>query len=492
MTKARALADNLPEPTAGSDSLSVLNATSAALLKHKLDLNGTGGEIGSHDGDNVCQGFASDPYTGELYTIHSTNTPLDDTNVINKFDGNGAVVQTSTHHLDTPSTTLGKQQLAVSWDKNGNRWFWTGANARVSNQARYIRKFKITDGSGTDLNIASEVQYQVFNSTEINGTSTGSATTCVSLDSRYLITEYSGSNTNRIKVFPLQTIDNYQGSAPFDVSDTAIYNWTFTLNTTSQPLQGMASDGTYLYIFTGNVDPSDSATSNQLRVYVYTLTGTLVKEYTDFVVGETEADGDGAGTKYEFQGAGWTWQSGVPYLSVIIASGDQNYRQNRIWALGGKKGVSSGGIKEADQWRIITEFTGNQVPLSGSWERNDDMFGVHGTGVTESSGVFTFPSTGVYLVTYQFIHQFDQADGYTTFDIEGCTDGSSFNRVSRHQMGGSGGDHRSGFCNALVVVNNTSTHKVRFTVSNTHSANSTKGSTGEQQTGATFIRLSDV
>lgn len=358
MTKARALADNLPEPTAGSDSLSVLNATSAALLKHKLDLNGTGGEIGSHDGDNVCQGFASDPYTGELYTIHSTNHPLDDTNVINKFDGNGAVVQTSTHHLDTPSTTLGKQQLAVSWDKNGQRWFWTGANARVSNQARYIRKFKITDGSGTDLNIASEVQYQVFSSTEINGISTGSATTCVSLDSRYLITEYSGSNTNRIKVFPLQTIDNYQGS-DLDVSDKAVYNWTFSLNTSQYPLQGMASDGNYIYIFTGNVDPSESSTASALRVFVYTLTGTLVKEYTDFDVGETEAQGDGAGTKYEFQGAGWTWQSGVPYLSVIIASGDQNYRQNRIWALGGKKGISAGDskIKQVVHTKQTSGFT---------------------------------------------------------------------------------------------------------------------------------------
>ena len=151
-----------------------------------------------------------------------------------------------------------------------------------------------------------------------------------------------------------------------------------------------------------------------------------------------------------------------------------------------------GGITEADQWRITTEFTGNAVPISGSWERNDDMFGVLGTGMTESSGVFTFPSTGVYFVTFQFIHQFDQQDAYTLFDIEGCTDGSSFNRISRHHMGGSGGDHRSGYCNAIVDINNTTTHKVRFSISNANASNSTKGATGEQQTGATFIRLSDT
>ena len=151
-----------------------------------------------------------------------------------------------------------------------------------------------------------------------------------------------------------------------------------------------------------------------------------------------------------------------------------------------------GGITEADQWRITTTFQGAAVPISTDWERNDDTFGVHGTGMTESSGVFTFPSTGVYLVTYQFTHQFDVADGLVNFDIEGCTDGSSFNRISRTQMGGSGGDYRSGFCNALFTVNNASNHKVRFTLSSANNSNSTTGATGDQQTGATFIRLSDI
>ena len=150
------------------------------------------------------------------------------------------------------------------------------------------------------------------------------------------------------------------------------------------------------------------------------------------------------------------------------------------------------GITEADQWRITAEFTGNAIPIATNWERNDDMFGVLGTGMTQASGVFTFPSTGVYFVTFQFIHQFDQQDGYTLFDIEGCTDGSSFNRISRHHMGGSGGDHRSGYCNAIVDISNTTTHKVRFSISNANASNSTKGATGEQQTGATFIRLSDT
>ena len=179
--------------------------------------------------------------------------------------------------------------------------------------------------------------------------------------------------------------------------------------------------------------------------------------------------------------------------TTAIADGDGvlindagTMRQTTVETL---KTYIGGGITQADQWRITTEFTGDATPINSNWERNDDLFSYIGDGVSESSGVFTLPATGKYFVTFQFIHQFDQTDGYTLFDIEGCSDGSSFNRISRHHMGGSGGDHRSGYCNAIFNCNNTSTHLLRFSISNSNSSNSTKGATGEQQTGATFIRL---
>lgn len=151
--------------------------------------------------------------------------------------------------------------------------------------------------------------------------------------------------------------------------------------------------------------------------------------------------------------------------------------------------VNGGALTNVDQWRITTEFTGNASPINSNWERNDDLFGVTGSGMSHSSGAWTFPATGQYLIIFTFIHQFDQADAYTLFDIEGCSDGSSFNRIGRHHMGGDGGYHRTGYCNAVFNCNNTSTHLVRFTISDANASNSTKGSTGEQQTGATFIKL---
>ena len=56
-----------------------------------------------------------------------------------------------------------------------------------------------------------------------------------------------------------------------------------------------------------------------------------------------------------------------------------------------------GGITEADQWRLNSDLTGDQNPIASNLERVDtDGFSVLGTGMSQSSGIFTFPSTGYW------------------------------------------------------------------------------------------------
>jgi len=308
-------------------SMSVLNVEGGALQRFNLTTQGTGS-------GNVIQGFASDPYTNELFTLHVTGNP--DTCVLNKFEADGKRSQTSYRYNSTPLTTLGHQELDISWDKDGARWFWTGEIETVTNQARYIKRFQIADGAGTELTVSNVQQFQVFTDAETTGIEGGSATACISLDGRYLVTEYSGSDTNRVKVFKTATLMN--GGAG-DYSTQQVYSWTFNLDTGDYPLQSMACDGSYVYIFTGNI-----ATGNTLKVFVYTVTGQLVEEIADFTVGETEAQGDGAGTAYELEGAGWIWHGGQPMLACSIASGNSGSRVNRIWVLGAKVPVTSYGV----------------------------------------------------------------------------------------------------------------------------------------------------
>ena len=59
------------------------------------------------------------------------------------------------------------------------------------------------------------------------------------------------------------------------------------------------------------------------------------------------------------------------------------------------------GITEADMWRINSAFSGYVDPITSNWERADtDNFSVLGTGLSESSGIFSFPSTGYYFVIF--------------------------------------------------------------------------------------------
>ena len=56
---------------------------------------------------------------------------------------------------------------------------------------------------------------------------------------------------------------------------------------------------------------------------------------------------------------------------------------------------AAGGITVASQWRITSNFTGDAEPITSNWEEADapTSYGILGSSITESSGIFTFPST---------------------------------------------------------------------------------------------------
>ena len=153
----------------------------------------------------------------------------------------------------------------------------------------------------------------------------------------------------------------------------------------------------------------------------------------------------------------------------------------------------SSGLGSADQWRINSNFSGDATPLASNWERVDtDGFGQLGSGMTESSGVFTFPSTGIWLVIVQIEHEFANADSFTQFDLKTCTDGSTFGSASMASLGGRNDDHKSGFINHVLDVTNTSNVKCRLDLAGAHSSNVSLGDTNETNTGITFLKLGDT
>ena len=156
--------------------------------------------------------------------------------------------------------------------------------------------------------------------------------------------------------------------------------------------------------------------------------------------------------------------------------------------------IKGGGITEADQWRLTASLNSDATPISSNLERVDDAsFGYIGSGMSVSSGVFTFPSTGYYLVTLQTSAvRTSSNDNAFDVDIQVTTNNSSYDDVVsvRHAIA-SEPSIESAFGSTIVDVTDTSNVKVRFALVSSNS-NTLRGDTAQNETAFTFIRLGDT
>jgi hypothetical protein len=156
-----------------------------------------------------------------------------------------------------------------------------------------------------------------------------------------------------------------------------------------------------------------------------------------------------------------------------------------------------GGITMADQWRYTTGTAGDG-DLTSNLERNDSTgFGQLGTGMTESSGVFTFPSTGIYLIG--FGASFYNSSGDSRFNranIKVTTNNSSYTTVSRavssHNVISSAFTYSGAFTQYQLDVTDTSNVKVMFNRDVQDNNTYIEGDTSINLTFMTFIKLGDT
>ncbi len=169
-------------------------------------------------------------------------------------------------------------------------------------------------------------------------------------------------------------------------------------------------------------------------------------------------------------------------------------------------GDASGGIDEADIWRLTTSFQGNASGgyIGSNWERADSDGQNHkGTGMSESSGTFTFPSTGFWFVQYtsNFTTQYTPSQPHShrnTGAIKTCIDGSSYAEAAASSSGiynyGSNSypSHGTATCSIVFDVTSTSNCKCRFDWGAGQGSETCMGSTSSNYTFVTFIRLADT
>jgi len=159
-----------------------------------------------------------------------------------------------------------------------------------------------------------------------------------------------------------------------------------------------------------------------------------------------------------------------------------------------------GGLSVADQWRISSDqaMTGAGDFFGSNWERVDTTGqGTVGSAMTESSGVFTFPSTGVYLVHFTgTMYTGTNANGSVKLGLEihVTTNNSSYTNIAS----GYGWNPSNQFTyfqsdvSSLIDVTDTSNVKAKFKNINGGSNNTDKvwtGHTSENKTFATFLKV---
>ena len=159
--------------------------------------------------------------------------------------------------------------------------------------------------------------------------------------------------------------------------------------------------------------------------------------------------------------------------------------------------TAGGGITMTDSWQITADFTGDATPISSNWKRADQtLAGNLGTGLSESSGVFTFPSTGYYYIIWTHSNRNTGTSTYQYMQLQITGNNSSYS-----DWGFTAGFHRThtgawhwtkNVEAGILDITDTTNQKIRFRVDNESGSTVTMGDTAAKRTGFEIIRLGDT
>ena len=159
------------------------------------------------------------------------------------------------------------------------------------------------------------------------------------------------------------------------------------------------------------------------------------------------------------------------------------------------------GITVADQWRLTSDLaysTANTAQLvSANLERVDSAWnGTIGTAMSVSSGIWTFPQTGVYKVEAVYnMFRDNHLNEYAGGQIQATTNNSSYSVATFkwQSFADTAGLNASVYMSVLIDVDDVDNDKVKFMLYGSDSGGfSVRGNTSDNSTYFTFIRLGDT
>ena len=154
-----------------------------------------------------------------------------------------------------------------------------------------------------------------------------------------------------------------------------------------------------------------------------------------------------------------------------------------------------GGITEADSWRLDTDFTGTAI-IAANWERDDSKGGGYlGTGLSHSSGVWSFPSTGYWLVRFHANFTGSSLQSrHNLAHISVTEDNSSYSETTSGstQMESDTNVNTSAITEQLIDCDNTTNVKFKLGTQPYNASVTTNGSTSENATMFFAVKLADT
>jgi len=202
----------------------------------------------------------------------------------------------------------------------------------------------------------------------------------------------------------------------------------------------------------------------------------------------------GGSSRFKVGAAGQLGVAGANYGTAGQALLSQGASAAPQW------GAVAGGISEADSWRITANFTGDAPSdrISSNWERFDTSPWETklGTGLTESSGVFSFPSTGYYLILWSHYCYLDGGSPWNEMEIRLTNDNGgnyiSHTHTEMYFRDTGSTQYNKATESAILDITNISNQKFWFNVEVQNDGVTTLGSSSKKQTGFDIFRLGDT
>lgn len=151
------------------------------------------------------------------------------------------------------------------------------------------------------------------------------------------------------------------------------------------------------------------------------------------------------------------------------------------------------GIIEFDQWYLTSDATSDGVLTNLARNNFTGAASPIGAGMSVSNGIFTFPSTGKYLIYFVGGFRIDGSDS-VGLNINVTTNNSTYTLAANALEGNNGSGVRNGSGSQMYFldVTDTANVKVQFEVGSLSGSSNLVGDTTYMATSFTFIRIGDT